>query len=99
MPCTMKVVSAWIRMDMRRLGPSLHLRDRAAGALVQGAAAVAVLDAPALQDLEPLVLPGARDAEDRDGLARLAAGLEAALHHAARPDVDARGRDHGHHHP
>ena len=51
-----------------------------------------------LEDLEALLLPGARDAEDRDRLARVLAELEAGLDHAAGDDVDAGVGDDRHHH-
>ena len=51
-----------------------------------------------LEDLEALVLPGARDAEDRDLLGRVVAELDARLDHAAGDDVDAGVGDDRHHH-
>src|SRR6476661_5713986 len=97
MPWTMKVVFSLIRIDMSgRL--SLDLRNGTARRLVQRDGAVAVLDPVLVEDLEALVLPGARDAEDRDGLAGVLAELEAGLDHAARDDVDAGVRDDRHHH-
>ena len=46
---------------------------RAPGRLVHRDGAVGVLDAVLLEDLEALLLPGARDAEDRDLLGRVVA--------------------------
>src|SRR5262249_32661349 len=70
----------------------------AAGGFPEGDRTVAVLDAVAVEDLEALVLPGARDAEDRDRLTRVLAELEAGLDHAAGDDVDAGVGDDRHHH-
>ena len=60
--------------------------------------AVAVLDAVLVEDLVALVLPGARDPEDRDRLGRVLAELEAGLDDAAGDDVDPGVGDDRHHH-
>ena len=65
---------------------------------MQRDAAVGVLDAVLLEDLEALFLPRARDPEDRDLLGRVVAELDAGLDHAARDDVDAGVGDDRHHH-
>src|SRR5262245_16585944 len=69
-------------------GGSLDLGDGAAGRLPHRDRAVAVLDAVFVEDLEALLLPGARDAEDRDRLAGVLVELQASLDHAAGDDVD-----------
>src|SRR5213078_832437 len=61
-------------------------------------AAIAVLDTVLAEDIEAVVLPRARDAEDRDGVGRIAPRLDTALDHAAGHDVDARVRHDVHHH-
>src|SRR4051794_6995068 len=109
----MKVVSLLSRMLIDRLlatlcripkqsrrscRGSLDLGDGAAGCLPHRYGAVAVLDAVALEDLEALVLPGARDAEDRDRLSGVLAELEAGLDHASGDDVDPGVGDDRHHH-
>src|SRR5271166_5715920 len=71
----------------------LDLLDRAAGGFVERDAAVGVLHAVALEDLEALLLPGAGDAEDRDLLGGVVAELQAGLDHAARDDVHTGVRD------
>src|SRR6476661_7242786 len=97
MPWTMKVVFSLIRIDMSgRL--SLDLRNGTARRLVQRDRAVAVLDPVTLEDLEALVLPGARDAEDRDRLAGVLAELQASLDDAAGDDVDTGVGNDRHHH-
>src|SRR5581483_6948736 len=68
-------------------GRPLDLLDRPPRCLPHRDRAVAVLDPVALEDLEALLLPGARDAEDRDRLGRVLAELEAGLDHAPRDDV------------
>ena len=102
MPWTMKVVFSSIRMDIRPPGllqgglcPPFN---RAACGLVHRHGAVAVLHAVLLEDLEALLLPGARDAEDGDLLGRVVAQLEAGLDHAAGDDVHAGVGDDRHHH-
>src|SRR6185295_4677905 len=107
MPWMMKVLSLVIRIDM---GPSplpfpggrgtrgTHFGDGASGRLVHRDGAVAVVDAIVLQDLEALGFPRAGDAEDGDLLCRLETRLDHALDDAAGDDVDARVRDHVHHH-
>ena len=77
---------------------ALDLGDRPAGGLPHRHRAVAVLDPVFVEDLEALLLPGARDAEDRDRLAGVLAELEAGLDHAAGDDVDAGVGDDRHHH-
>src|SRR5437867_8139682 len=94
MPWMMTVVSLWMRLDIS--GPR-HLGDRAAGGLVHRHGAVAVLDAVLAEDLEAVVLPRARDAEDGDRLGRVPPRLDAALDDAAGDDVDARIGDDVHH--
>src|ERR1700735_3517080 len=47
-------------------GYPLDLLDRSAGGLIERDGAVGVIDAVLLEDLEALLLPGARDAEDRN---------------------------------
>src|SRR4051812_32591972 len=71
-----------------RVSPALplDLRHRPPGRFVHRDRAVAVLDSVAVEDLEALLLPGARDAEDRDRLGRVLAQLEAGLDHAAGDD-------------
>src|SRR5262245_61144566 len=99
MPWMMTVVSLLIRIDMgRSFRLALHLGHGAARGLVHRHGAVAVLHAVLLEDLEPVVLPRARDAEDGDGVARLPPRLDAALDDAAGDDVDARVGDDVHHH-
>src|SRR2546423_632686 len=66
--------------------------------LVHRHAAVAVLDAVLLEDLEALLLPRARDAEDRHLLGRVVAQVEARPDHAAGHDVHAGVGDDAHHH-
>src|SRR3989454_12430439 len=95
MPWMMTLVSLWMRIDN---SGGLHLRDRPPGGLEHGDRPVAVLDAVLAENLEALVLPGARDAEDRDRLGGGASGLDAAPDHTPRDDVDPRVRDHVHHH-
>ena len=67
-------------------------------ASLQRDAAVRVVDAVALEDLEALLLPGAGDPEDGDLLGRVVAELDAGLDHAAGDDVDAGVGDDRHHH-
>ena len=69
-----------------------------AGRLVERNGAVGVGHAVALEDLEALLLPGARDAEDRDLLGRIVAELHARLDDAAGDDVHAGVGDDRHHH-
>src|SRR3712207_5449424 len=57
-----------------------------------------MLDAVLAEDPEALLLPGPRDPEDRDGLRRVLAELEAGLDHAAGDDVDPGVGDDRHHH-
>src|SRR5205807_9921421 len=97
----MKLVSASINMDMpvpSSCGDPFDLLPGPARGLVERDAAVGVLHAVALEDLEALLLPGAGDAEDGDLLGRLVAELEAGFDDAARDDVDARVGDDRHHH-
>ena len=86
-----------VDQDAHAATPWIFSTARRAASL-QRHAAVGVLDAVALEDLEALLLPGARDAEDRDLLRRIQAELQAGLDHAARDDVHARVRDDRHHH-
>ena len=65
---------------------------------MQRDAAVGVLDAVLLEDLEAFFLPGAGDPEDRDLLGRVVPELDAGLDHAAGDDVDAGVGDDRHHH-
>ena len=97
-PWTMKVVFSSIRMRHGDRSDSLDLLDGAPRRLVQRDAAVGVLDAVLLEDLEALLLPGAGDPEDRDLLGRVVAELDARLDHAAGDDVDAGVGDDRHHH-
>src|SRR3954463_2340325 len=91
MPWTMNVVVS----SMRMLMSGLHRELRG---LVHRGRAVGVAHAVALEDLEALLLPSTRDAEDRDLLRRVHAELEAGLDDAAGDDVDARvGHDRHHH--
>src|SRR3954451_3754562 len=79
--------------DAHGLGLHRELRG-----LVHRGGAVGVAHAIALEDLEALLLPSTRDAEDRDLLRRVHAELEAGLDDAAGDDVDARvGHDRHHH--
>src|SRR5918998_396765 len=73
----------------RRPAPvlALDLRHCASRRLVHRDRAVAVLDAVAVEDLEPLLLPGTGDAEDCDGLAGVLPELEAGLDDPAGDDV------------
>src|SRR5437868_262235 len=99
MPWMMNVVSLVIRIDIDDLAlHRLHLRHGAARGLVHRHAAVAVLDAVVLEDLEPLGLPRAGNAEDSDLLRRVETGFDDALDDAARHDVDAGVGDDVHHH-
>src|SRR5690242_6808609 len=102
----MKVVSESIRMlTLRALSwrvrssrrHPLDLLDRAAGGLVQRDAAIGVVDAVELEDLEALLLPGAGNAEDCDLLGRILAQLEAGFDDPPGDDVHARVRDDRHH--
>src|SRR5262249_60594263 len=79
-------------------GLSLNLRHGAPRGLPHRDRAIAVLAPVALEDAEALLLPGARDAEDRDRLAGVLAELEAGLDHAAGDDVDPGVGDDRHHH-
>src|SRR3954463_8403460 len=79
-------------------GGPLNLGDGAAGGLPERDRAVAVLDPVVLEDLEALLLPGARDAEDRDRLAGVLAELEAGLDRAAGDEGDPGVGDDRHHH-
>src|SRR5215207_6356626 len=111
MPWTMNVVEASIRMlkgspprgirprdlmGMAFVRPALL--DRPPRGLVQRHAAIRVRHPVALEDLEALLLPRARDPEDRDLLRRVEAELHARLDNAARDDVHARVGDDRHHH-
>src|SRR5262245_3214421 len=96
MPWMMTVVSLLMRIDINASGA--HFGDGAARGVVHRDAPVAVLDAVLLEDLEAVVLPRARDAEDRDRVRRVPARLDAALDDAARDDVDPGVRDDVHHH-
>ena len=93
----MKVVSC-VDQDRHQAAGPLDLLDRAAGGLVERHAAVGVVDAVALEDLEALLLPGAGDAEDRDLLGRVVAELQAGFDDAAGDDVHAGVGDDRHHH-
>src|SRR5262249_50589757 len=77
---------------------TLDLLHRAASGLVEGDAAVGVVDAVAFEDLEPLLLPGAGDPEDGDLLSRVLAQIQTGLDHAPGDDVHARVRHDRHHH-
>src|SRR5205085_2050492 len=71
---------------------------RAPGGLGGRRRAVGARHPVALQDLEALLLPGTRDAEDGDLLRRVIAELQARLDHPAGDDVDPRvGHDRHHH--
>src|SRR5881275_2666572 len=101
MPCTMKVVSASISIDTPvppSCGDPFDLLHGASRGLVERDAAVGVLHAVALEDLEALLLPGARYAEDRDLLGRVVAELDTRLDHPASDDVHAGVGDDRHHH-
>ena len=97
MPWTMKVVSG-VDQDGHQAAAPWIFSTGAPGGLVQRDAAVGVVDAVLLEDLEALLLPGAGDAEDRDLLGRVVAELQAGLDHAAGDDVHARVGDDRHHH-
>src|SRR3984957_18007410 len=71
-------------------GDSLDLLDRSARGLVERDGTVGIVDAVLLEDLEALLLPGARDPEDRDLLGGVHVQLQAGLDHAAGDDVHAR---------
>src|SRR5262249_6428407 len=79
-------------------GLSLNLRHGAPRGLPHRDRAIAVLAPVALEDAEALLLPGARDAEDRNRLAGVLAELQAGLDHAAGDDVHAGVGDDRHHH-
>src|SRR5919108_1545748 len=98
MPWTMNVKSSPRRMLTRASPRSLDLLHRATGRLPHRDAPIAVLHPVALEDLEPLLLPGAGDAEDGDRLGGVPAELETGLDHSAGDDVDARVGDDRHHH-
>src|SRR3954451_17805238 len=80
---------AHVRPGAVAAAASPDLLHGALGRLVHRHAAVEVLDAVLLEDLEALLLPGARDAEDGDLLGRVVPQLEAGLDHAAGDDVHA----------
>src|SRR5437763_5809930 len=98
MPWTMKVVVSSTRIDMALDRSALDALDRSPGGLVQRHRPVSVGDAVLLEDLEALLLPGARDAEDGDLLGRVVAQLEAGLDHAPSDDVHPGVGDDAHHH-
>src|SRR5215467_8027763 len=97
MPWMMTVVSLWMRIDIRRAPSTAHLGHRAARGLVHRHRAIAVLDAVLAEDLEAVVLPRPRDAEDGDRVGGVAPRLDAALDHPARHDVDPGVGDDVHH--
>src|SRR5919108_1098507 len=98
MPWTMNVKSSPRRMLTRASPRSLDLLHRATGRLPHRDAPIAVLHPVALEDLEPLLLPGAGDAEYGDRLGGVPAELETRLDYPAGDDVDAGVRDDRHHH-
>src|SRR3990170_2365129 len=94
MPWMMKVVFSSTRMDISGARP--NLLHRPTGRLRHRYRAVAELDAVFAEDLEPLLLPGAGDAEDGDLLRRVVTRLDDALNDPSRHDIHAGVADHVH---